>query len=283
MLLTSDQGGLGQYTYLPAILFFNTNQVYFQEINWKVAEDRLPRPGDFQDSYSDVYSLGLIMVEICKHANTFVAEPIRDLLEGSKRSTNPSGRRIFSTYYSKQLRELIRKCRSRDPLERPPIYDLYRETKSWMEAFREHAYREVEDTPDNVIAGIAIHHSKVLYTSEEQKVFEENMEFREKFESANSDPVFEAEDLDAFGDAGAKRKYEKLLGTIDESIITAIPEMPESGDSLVDSSDSLSENSDDLVPNSPSTSGAATYGGSSSSPGNQRIRSAMKVNNLLNG
>lgn len=190
---------------------------------------RLPRPGELPNSSSDVYSLGVIMAQMCKHANNYLAPPIRDLLQGEKSKNNPSGRRIFSSYYSLRLKELIRKCRSRNPLERPPIYDLYLETKSWMETFRGHAYWEEQESRACVVAGIAIYHNKVLYTKDEQNLFDANMEFRNAYEAANVEPVFEAEDIDVFGSKEVKRKYEKILNTVDDSIITAIPLIPDSG------------------------------------------------------
>lgn len=187
---------------------------------------RSARGEEFQDCYSDVYALGVLIAQMCKFANTFVARPIQDLLQADK-NANPSGRRIFSSYYSVRLKELIRKCRSRIPLERPSSYELYVETKNWMEAFRDHAYREEQESGARVVAGVVIHHNKVLYTKEEVKLFEQNTEFRSAYTAVNVDPVFEAEDLDTRGSERVKRRYKKLLETIDESIITVIPQSPD--------------------------------------------------------
>lgn len=207
---------------------------HYQEARKYVPANRLPRRGEFQDCYSDVYSLGVLIGQMCHHADSFLAGPIKDLLHGDV-NANPSGKRIFSSYYSVQLKELIRRCRSLNPLERPSNHELYLETKSWMEAFRELSYRTEQDSPYS--AGIAIHHNKVLYTKGEQKRFDEDGGFRYTYVNANTNPVFEAEDLDAVGSERVKRKYEKLLQTVDQSIVTAIP-------SYVDDSDNGSSDSD---------------------------------------
>lgn len=200
-----------------------------QELFSGVTEDRLPRPGEAVDGYSDVYSLGMIVALMCKHADTFVAEPIRELIDEEK-SANPSQRRIFSSYYSQQLKTLIRRCRSHSGLERPPIYEIYRETKGWMEVFREHAYREEREWPSAVVAGVTIYHNKVLYTKDEQKLYDENMEFREKYLNANHQPALQAEDLDVYGPEGEERKFRNLLKTVQDSIMTHIPSTSDNAD-----------------------------------------------------
>lgn len=192
------------------------------EVRKYVPGNRLPRAGELQDCYSDIYSLGVFLGQVCHYADKFLAAPIKDLLHGDM-SANPSGKRIFSSYYSDRLKELIRRCRSANPLERPSNHDLYLETKSWMEAFRELTYRAEQESPAPVIAGIAVHHNKVLYTKEEQKLFDKNAEFRQAYITVNTNPVFEAEDLDVAGSERVKRKFEKMLQKVDQSILTAIP------------------------------------------------------------
>lgn len=234
----------------------------------------MPRPGEFQDSYSDVYSLGVIMASMCKHANSFVAEPIQELLLGEK-SANPSGRRLFSSYYSQQLKTLIRRCRSRNAIERPPIYDLYLETKGWMEVFRGHAYREEKEWPSAVAAGVTIYHNKVLYTKDEQALYEENMEFREKYMDANMKPALQAEDMDVYGPERVKRKYLNLLKTVQDSILTDIPEFPDSGSE--GDSDATSTGDDVTPPERTPRAGLVN-----SSARVRRIRDRMNVGNILN-
>ena len=231
----------------------------------------MPRPGEFQDSYSDVYSLGVIMASMCKHANSFVAEPIQELLLGEK-SANPSGRRLFSSYYSQQLKTLIRRCRSRNATERPPIYDLYLETKGWMEVFRGHAYREEKEWPSAVAAGVTIYHNKVLYTKDEQALYEDNMDFREKYMDANMKPALQAEDMDVFGPTRVKRKFLTLLKTVEDSILTDIPEFPDSG-SEPDSEATSTGDIGTPPPRAPRVGSSARV---------RRIRDRMNVGNILN-
>ncbi|MCJ1427407.1 hypothetical protein MMC29_005310 [Sticta canariensis] len=245
------------------------------EVRTRGPSIRLPRPGEFQDSYSDVYSLGVIMAAMCKHVNSFVAEPIQELLLGEK-SANPSGRRLFSSYYSQQLKTLIRRCRSRSAVERPPIYDLYLETKAWMEVFRGHAYREEKEWPSAVAAGVTIYHNKVLYTKDEQTLYEESMDFREKYMDANMKPALQAEDMDVYGPERVKRKYLSLLKTVPDSILTDIPEVPDSGSE--GDSDATSTGDDDGTP--PERTPRAGLVNSSARV--RRIRDRMNVGNILN-
>lgn len=257
MLLTCDQGFLHQYVLPSDRHFFQIlkKENHHQEVRKYVPANRLPRRGEFQDCYSDVYSLGVLMGQMCHHADTFLAGPIKDLLHGDV-NANPSGKRIFSSYYSVQLKELIRRCRSLNSLERPSNHELYLETKSWMEAFRELSYRTEQDSRYSALAGVAMHHNKVLYTKDEQKRFDEDGGFRYIYTTANTNPVFEAEDLDAAGSERVKRKYEKLLQTMDQSIVTAIP-------SHVDDSDNSSCYSNlDCYPNPDGATDGANYDGS---------------------
>lgn len=217
----------------------------------KAPTGRLPRAGELEDTLSDVYSLGVILSTMCIHSNEHLAEPIKDLLQGDE-SANPSGRRIFSSYYSVKLKELIRRCRSQRAVERPSNYDLYLETKSWTEAFRGHAYWEEQEARGYVVAGIAVYHQKVLWTKDEQTLFDTNSEFREAYQEVNYCPIEEAEDLDVVGSVAERRQYDRLLQTVDESIITAIPSWPDSGpfpfsDSLYPATSDSSLGSDSTI------------------------------------
>lgn len=203
----------------------------------------LPIPGELQDSYSDVYSLGVVMAQMCKPAHFWLPSRIKRLLRKDE-AADPSGKRIFSSYYSPQLKELVRRCRSINPLERPSIYSLYLETKSGMEAFRDRAYQEDQESQESVEAGIAIHHSKVLYTKVEQDFLDDDPDFKRKYENANRNPVLEADRnmadaMQAFESEEVDRNYEKIIQSIDESITTPIPQSPEY-DSYLDSLDAPS-------------------------------------------
>lgn len=231
---------------LPTVISSKTKKkIHCQEVRKYVPGNRLPRGGELQDCYSDIYSLGVFLGQVCHYADKFLAAPIKDLLHGDM-SANPSGKRIFSSYYSDRLKELIRRCRSANPLERPSNHDLYLETKSWMEAFRELTYRAEQESPAPVIAGIAVHHNKVLYTKEEQKLFDKNAEFRQAYITVNTNPVFEAEDLDVAGSERVKRKYEKMLQKVDQSILTAIPSHVVSSNSDVSGGGGDDDDDDDL-------------------------------------
>lgn len=238
MLLTKDQGFMHQYIHLPTVFSSNTNQIHYQEVlvPEDIPSDRSPRPGEFHDSYSDVYSLGIIMADLCRPVHIHLPMPIQKFLlqddcelgsgmrkvEG--REVNPSGHRILSSYYSTQLKELIRRCRSENPLERPSVYKLYRETKSAMEAFRDRAYREEKNSPAPIVDGIAISHSKVLYTQAEKELFnsDDHEEFKSAYRVANLTPVWGA-DGKKVKRGGVREWTEKMLKDIDPSITSAIP------------------------------------------------------------
>lgn len=221
-------------------------------------ENRLPYPGETQDSYSDVYGLGVVMAQMCKLADRRLAKPLRKLLAFGE-SANPSGRRVFSSYYSPELKELIRRCRSLNPLERPPIFSLYLETKTGMEVFRDRTYQKLELLEPPLIDGVPIYHDKVLITPEEQALWFANDEFQAAYEDANLDPVddLEAEAKnDVEGKKEAKQRCAELLREIDDSIITDAPEHPD-----FDSSE-LSTGSDPEPPASEPSGSAPSESGS---------------------
>lgn len=97
-----------------------------------------------------------------------------------------------------------------------------------MEAFRDRAYQDAQDAPVVVVAGTSIDPNKVLYTAHEQELYDENMEFQEAYIQANLDPVMEAEGPEVWGTDEVQRKCDDILRTIDESIVTAIPKLPDS-------------------------------------------------------
>lgn len=221
MLLTSDQGSLHRYIYLSTVFSFIANQIRCQEIAYKVPPGRSRSLREMEDYYSDVYSLGVSIAHMCRHADKHLAEPIRQVLNEKSETWDPSGQRIFSSYYSPQLKELIRRCRSQEPLERPQLYGLYLETKSGMEASRDRAYQAEQESQASVISNIAIHHDKVLYTRDEQNLYDNNMEFQDAYKEANNRRVLDAEDLEVFGSEDAEKKLEDILDAMDDTIITA--------------------------------------------------------------
>lgn len=175
-------------------------------------------PRDFEDSYSDIYSLGVLIAKMCRlvdkeggdfgSGKTISGKPIpqspeEDDLDSEDShpeelmNLTPSKLNISSPYYSPQLKQLIRRCRSEGPLERPHAYGLYLETKSGMEAFRERAYLEEEQA--TVVANVRIYHSKLFYLNEEQDHLLHNQEFKQKLTDANLDPVRDAERLEESG------------------------------------------------------------------------------------
>lgn len=178
------------------------------------------RPGEYQDSYSDVYGLGVSMARILQCANRYMAKPIRTLMKRDRQTVNPTKRRNFSAYYSPQLKELVRRCRSQNPLERPPIYSLYLETKSGMEAFRDYGYQAEQESPPTVIDGVPIHHNRVLYTFDHMWTYNHNIEVEEAYIKANLAPLLEAEGPELSGKEEIEGRYTKLRGTTDYLVTT---------------------------------------------------------------
>lgn len=209
MLLTSDQGFVHRYIYVRTVFSLNTNQVHYQELEKRDKHSNLPRKS--QDCYSDVYSLGVFMAFICRIADHHLPEPMLKALEDYDKGWDLKF--LYSSYYSPQLMELIRRCRSNKPLERPQIYCLYLETKSGMEAFRDCAYQEEQESP------VPFHHSKVLYTTEEQELFQTDEEYQKAYREANTKPVLEAEDLGVLGHKEAKKTLKKMLATMDDTVV----------------------------------------------------------------
>lgn len=215
------------------------------------------------------------MAQMCKPAHFWLPSQIKMLLRNDE-AADPSGKRIFSSYYSPQLKELIRRCRSINPLERPPIYSLYLETKSGMEAFRDRAYQEEQESQESVEAGIAVHHSKVLYTKDNQDLLDDDPDLKRKYENANRNPVLEADSnmpdgMQGFESEEVDRRYEKIIQSIDESITTPIPQSP-AYDSYLDSLHTPSS-----PHSSPSEHSHEPTAGSSRNPGNDVPRAEEAI------
>lgn len=141
-----------------------------------------------QGSHSDVYALGMIMADLCKPADN----QIRNFTRTIYARDGPFRTRIVSAYYSKPLKDLIRRCRAKDGTKRPDAYELYKETKEKMEQYRAKAYAAEEESRSQRYPGY-LFHEKVLFTKADQDLFRENSDFRGYFLEANLMPVWEAE------------------------------------------------------------------------------------------
>lgn len=121
-------------------------------------------------SHSDVYSLGKTIQNMC-----LVAE--RHL---------PAVRVAGVTeVYSDELLTLCRKCCATHPLERPKIHDLYLTTKSKMKFYQYLASIEQAAAFSNLPVSGGMYHSKVLWSAASQRLFEENMTYRDHYVAAN--------------------------------------------------------------------------------------------------
>lgn len=233
----------------------------------------MPWPGETQDSYSDVYSLGVVMAQMCKLADRRLGEPLRKLLIHGG-TANPSGRRIFSYYYTPELKELIRRCRSLNPLERPPIFSLYLEAKTGMETFRDRTYKDLQESPPPLIADVPIYHDKVLFTTEEKSLWADNDEFQEAYMDANLDPVLEADFPLVTRKRHVKRKCEEMLSAIDDSIVTDQPSSRDHDSSDVSADlnpQSESESDSESDSESGGESGGSAAGDDRSSASNRSV------------
>lgn len=145
-----------------------------------------------QGSHSDIYALGMMMTDLCKPADTYINNHKR--YQDASAGPNNARTKMLSAYYSKPLKDLIRRCRAKVGQDRPDAYELYKETKENMEYFRAKAYTaEVESRSHRKRYPGYLYHEKVLFTKADQALFEENSDFRGAFLDVNLGPVREAE------------------------------------------------------------------------------------------
>lgn len=130
----------------------------------------------------------MMMADICKPADEHINNYLRimDSVTGNSRTTS------ISAYYSKDLKNLIRRCRAKAGSDRPDAYTLYAVTKEKMEYYRAKAYAAEEESRSKRYPGY-LFHEKVLFTKADQELYKENSDFRGHFLEANLGPVWEAE------------------------------------------------------------------------------------------
>lgn len=87
--------------------------------------------------------------------------------------------------YSDELLTLCRKCCATHPLERPKIHDLYLTTKSKLKFYQYLASIERAAAYANLPVSGGMYHSKVLWSAASQRLFEENMTYRDHYVAAN--------------------------------------------------------------------------------------------------
>lgn len=144
-----------------------------------------------QGSHSDVYALGMMMTDLCKLADCYINNEKR--MQDSYGANN-NRTKMLSAYYSKPLKDLIRRCRAKVAQDRPDAHKLYIDTKKEMEYYRAKVYTaEKESRSDHKPYSEYLFHEKVLFTKADQALFEENSEFRGLFLETNLGPVKEAE------------------------------------------------------------------------------------------
>lgn len=130
----------------------------------------------------------MMMADVCKLADDYVNNYQRLL----KSSSGYARTKLISRYYSKPLKDLIRRCRAKVGKDRPDALTLYATTKEKMEHYRDKAYSAEEESRSKRYPG-NLFHEKVLFTKADQELFTENSDFRAHFLEANLGPVLKAE------------------------------------------------------------------------------------------
>lgn len=141
-----------------------------------------------QGSHCDIYSLGVMMADLCKPADDYINNFQRAL----DAATGNTRTRVISAYYSKTLKDLIRRCRAKAGKDRPDAHTLYAVTKEKMEHYRAKAYTAEEESRSKRYPGY-LFHENVLFRKADQDLFRENSDFRGHFLEANLEPVWKAE------------------------------------------------------------------------------------------
>lgn len=130
----------------------------------------------------------MMMADVCKPADDYINNYHRVVksISGFART------KIVSAYYSKPLKDLIRRCRAKVGKDRPDAHALYAATKEKMEHYRAKAYTAEEESRSKRYPG-NLFHEKVLFTKADQELYTENSDFRAHFIEANLGPVLKAE------------------------------------------------------------------------------------------
>lgn len=126
-------------------------------------------------SHSDIYSLGAVIESLMNlRFNALKDHPQFD---------NPQ----VINYYSPGLRNLVKACRKTAIHARPAIYDLYLQTCTAMNKWRDAAFTEA----DLIDEGRPFH-SQVLFSKADQSHFDNDPAFRHAFRKANRAPLLAA-------------------------------------------------------------------------------------------